>query len=453
MREKNISIEVRDDRMEASAIVTGKIENLKEITDTLNECGVKCGIDLSTLRRIGSGEIEPGSRVVIAAGEPVGVGSNAEILVCYRPERESVVGHGWRIAGKIAKKNEVLAVKLRATEGHDGRDVFGNSIKGQLGLDKKFEAGRNVQARFFPDKIEYSAMCEGIVQEMDGKLEVNSLCIIEHDIDLSTGDIEFAGSLLIKGSVQRGFKVRSQGSVTIEGNVEGGDLFAEGQIEVKGSISASSTIRGGGGVIAKHIEHSLVESGGDIVVEDGILHSDLMSNGRVIVTKGRGVVVGGEVKAREGVESNQLGNAMRTRTLITLGGEHWQSKRLIQMETELKGYEDEISRVQETLKPFLTGQSLAVMPEEKQWALRSLTGRLKELRILRNQLRDKLATSDQMVQNPGIKRPQVRVRDILHPGVVIKIGQKKLELDHELSRVAIFESPVTREIVVTDVER
>ena len=69
-------------------------------------------------------------------------------------------------------------------------------------------------------------------------------------MDLTTGNIEFIGDVLVNGNVKEGMEVNAGNSITINKNVERSKIEGKGNITIKGSI-LSSDILGGGKDITK----------------------------------------------------------------------------------------------------------------------------------------------------------------------------------------------------------
>ncbi len=438
--------------------------SLSSFTKMLNNNNIVFGIDKQALADVVENGFRDEKELIIAQGALPESGKDAEIVYCFR--REQLQTGELPIADfhekgkiqlrdcKMAKKNEVLAVKLRATEGKPGKNVFGEEIPAQPGQDADLEAGKNIQTRFYPDKIEYSALCEGIVQIHDDRLEVNSLCIIDHDVDLSTGNVEFVGSLLILGNVLKGFSVKSQGSIKVQGNIDGGSLRADGDVIVKGSISGSSDVRAGGKIKAQFVEHSRLEAMDDILVDDGIVHSEALTSGFIIVDNNRGTIAGGKFKARKGVTAKVIGSAMATPTDIAIGKEFIENKQSQRIQSELHALEQEINRLQNTLKPFIgKDPTLGSIQPEKRWVLKNLANRLKELKSKRRQIQAKLATYDRIIKTGAFSHAQIRVKNVAHKGVKIQIGSSLMTLDQELNHVAIMKNPGSQDISVVDLDQ
>ena len=95
------------------------------------------------------------------------------------------------------------------------------------------------QARQVVDENIIVADLDGQLVENNNKIIVDPTIEIKGDVDLSTGNIDFNGSVLIKGSVQAGFAVRADGDVEIRGTISGGNVEAKNIIVFGGILDST----------------------------------------------------------------------------------------------------------------------------------------------------------------------------------------------------------------------
>lgn len=69
----------------------------------------------------------------------------------------------------------------------------------------------------------------GHVALVQDKVFVSDVLEVEN-VDTSTGDIEYEGSVLVNGNVLTNFSIKAQGHVEIRGVVEGARIEAGGDI-------------------------------------------------------------------------------------------------------------------------------------------------------------------------------------------------------------------------------
>ena len=66
------------------------------------------------------------------------------------------------------------------------------------------------------------------------KISVLNVYHVPGNVGYATGNIDFAGSVVIRGDIENGFVVKAEGDVTVGGNVEGGSIYADGNITIRG---------------------------------------------------------------------------------------------------------------------------------------------------------------------------------------------------------------------------
>ena len=72
-------------------------------------------------------------------------------------------------------------------------------------------------------------MIDGHISFDKGAFHIQNLLTIPGDVDISAGNINFAGDVMIKGKVREGFLIKSDGNITIRGNVEAGAIIKAGE--------------------------------------------------------------------------------------------------------------------------------------------------------------------------------------------------------------------------------
>jgi len=140
------------------------------------------------------------------------------------------------------------------------------------------------------------------------------------DIDLRVGNIDFPGDVVIRGEVRDGFAVKAGKSILCTGCIGaaridcGGDLVTQQGIVGK----EKAVIRVGGTAEAKFLEGCALDAGGPVKVRTSILNSTIHTKDRVEMGE-RGIIIGGIVKAQNGVSAAQIGTERGPRTEIHSG--------------------------------------------------------------------------------------------------------------------------------------
>ncbi len=154
------------------------------------------------------------------------------------------------------------------------------------------------------------------------------------NVDLSTGDIDFDGSLEVTGDVTSGFVVRATGDIFVRGAVEKAEVEARKNLTVLGGVIGEDVGRGadkqlilrtrlraGGDIAAKFVNLADVVATGDIVVREYIMQSSLRAGNAIILGQagGKGCLIGGRAEAAHSLVANVLGSDASVATEVRIG--------------------------------------------------------------------------------------------------------------------------------------
>ena len=217
------------------------------------------------------------------------------------------------------KKGDVLATIIRGDDGEDGINILGQKIAPRTVKKLALRHGKNIELS--EDGLSIRSEVDGHVMLVEGNVFVSDVYTVEN-VDASTGNIEYTGSVQINGNVTNGFVVRASGNVVINGVVEGAQIVSDGNIVIARGMNGMSRgqLKAKGNVIAKFIENATVEAGGYVNTES-ILHSRVSAGTEIAVTGKRGFITGGRVQARNKIEVKTLGAVMGAPTIVEVGVE------------------------------------------------------------------------------------------------------------------------------------
>lgn len=162
--------------------------------------------------------------------------------------------------------------------------------------------------------------------------------VVEVDaVDLSTGNINFQGSLQVRGDISATMEVRVTGDVVVNGTMEAALVEAGGNVTVKGGIigmaeamqdSASDAaartahIVCGGEVRARFIANAIISAGQNVEVEREIRQSSIAAGGSVNVgapNTQQTAITGGQTRALQSVRAGTIGSPAGVPTLVQAG--------------------------------------------------------------------------------------------------------------------------------------
>jgi uncharacterized protein (DUF342 family) len=243
-------------------------------------------------------------------------------------------------------KGDVLCVVHPPTPGEIGSNIVGTPIATKAGRPAPPPRGRNMTVS--PDGLTYLAAVDGQFKRRGSNIDILEEFQVQKDVDFSTGNIKFTGSVTVRGSVLSGFVIESGGDVAIYGTVEKAAITAAGNIVLHGGMvgQGGGSLRAGGDIFAKYVESASIYAGG-MVTAECIMHSTTRAGAGIELIGRKGLLIGGNAKAREYVKAGTIGSTYATPTEVEVGSDPRQNDRLIQIIEEIKTTEDEIKKARQ----------------------------------------------------------------------------------------------------------
>lgn len=440
--EPKIQVLITRDKMEAT-IEIDMPKNCRpvaaeEVMKTVQEAGVAFGIDEGAVKKAYQ---HPGLKLVCAQGQSPVNGTDAYVKYYVDMEnkgRPRELEDG-RVDFKnlnvftIVRQGEMLAEKIPATSGTPGVNVLGQPVAAKAGKDVLLHAGKNVQV--IDGKILIAGMA-GQVVFINNKISIVPVIEVNGDVDLSTGNIEFVGSVIVRGSVQAGFTVKAEENVEVFGTISGG--VVEGKtVTVKMGIQGMNTgyVKASEDVIANFIENATVSAGRDVIVNDVILHSHVNAGNRVIVENRRGLIVGGQVSAGMLIRAKVIGNHMAINTDLVVGINPALREEYQQLRKNIKKLEITLDQTQKALNILRSMDPNSLSKDKKELQLKltktqfNLTG---QIETFKNRVLEIELIFEEMHSG------NIKVSDVIYPGVKVIIGTIIKPVREKLSFVSLY---------------
>lgn len=144
---------------------------------------------------------------------------------------------------QLVKEGDVLARKIPGEPGVLGKDVRGQDIPALPIKDFLFKAKKN--ARLSEDGLVVSAASPGLPVRVDETTyRVENIYILNQDVDLASGSIEFPGDVLVSGNVQDGLHIYSGGKVEIRGSTSKAEIRSEKGLIIQHNVMAGKLVVG-----------------------------------------------------------------------------------------------------------------------------------------------------------------------------------------------------------------
>ncbi|MBW4083271.1 DUF342 domain-containing protein [Paenibacillus sp. S150] len=302
---------------------------IEDLESFLHSHNIRYGIQRDILQRISSNPEEYFfNRVPIAIGQPSVNGTDGRVMFTVDLEEDrkpqemadGKVDYKDLVRLHNVRKGQLIAKIIPPEPGKPGIMVTGEELPFKPGKEAHFKVGKNVLVD--QEETAMYAAIDGLVTLTDkGKINVFPVFEVNGDVDYSTGNIDFVGTVVIRGNVLTGFSVKSAGDIRVVGGVEGAELISGGSIEITGGIIGynKGLVSAGKNVKVSFIQDGNVVAGEDIIVSQSVMHSNIRAGHDVLCNGAKGLIVGGIVQAGERVVARTIGNTMSTATAIEVG--------------------------------------------------------------------------------------------------------------------------------------
>ena len=363
MRDAVLDIELDESGMEVAAHCTvqegGEGISLENIVKKLKEIGVVKGIDKDAIRAFHSRaqKERPGINFaeVIAKGKLAGGGTESSFDYLVTPLQDRVLTPQKREDGTLdmhelgdigsVEAGDYLMRRTPSQAGGNGYTVLGETLVSSAPDNVPFNVGDGTSTS--PDDANLLiATRKGIPLRSQNGISVSEMLELKN-VDLTTGNVEYEGSILVSGNVKGGMLVKATKDVIINGFVESGMVEAGGNIVVQQGVIGreidedsdldkdhfTSRLIAKNNISVRYAQSAYMEAGRDIAVLSQLLHCHVIADHGVYVgDKGqkKTKLVGGIIKAGKEVSSGEIGSLSNAPMVLDF------SHRLLALTEELK---------------------------------------------------------------------------------------------------------------------
>lgn len=366
-----VTVRVSDDRMTAFAAVRpekpgGEPFSRELVMKAITEAGVVFGLEEDHISVLVNSRVFQ-NEISVARGRPPVNQEPARAEYCFVTDRGKPFRELDYRRIDLRELNfiqncftgDTLARLLDPVPPEDGRDVYGNIVPARLEEGTaRFKAGRGT--KLSPDGKSILADMDGNVRLAEGGVIVEPVITLE-DVDYSNGNMDFLGTLDIRGRIADGFRIKAQGDIQIGKAVSKVYVNSGGNMVLKAGISGNDEgeLICHGDLFTKYIENAQVTCFGTLYVEEAIMHSRLRVDGDVILGGKRAEIFGGKIIAGGSVKCKKLGSLNEPATELFLGMGLRDYDTQEKLETFLGGAAEELDKIDTQVRQL---KSLAAKP-------------------------------------------------------------------------------------------
>lgn len=322
-------VRVSGDTMSAYVYLTDPGEgfsySVRDIVTLLNNNGVTMGIDEDAIYYLLEHKLYY-REVKVAMGEPAQDGSdgyyvyNFNRVIDKKPDAKAdgTIDY-WSISSiENVKKNQIIAQYNPAVQGSSGYTVKGKGLMPRRARELPPLKGKGFDR--LEDGLTYVSTMDGKIEFSGDRIVISEIYEITGDADISVGNIDFAGDVVIYGKICEGLTIKIGGNLTVNGTVEACNIEAGKDIIFRSGMMGGykASVKAGGNIIAKFIENTQVTAGGEIQA-DVIMNSTVVSCEKLVLTGKQGAIIGGKVHAIQGIDAKRIGNESEVPTEISAG--------------------------------------------------------------------------------------------------------------------------------------
>lgn len=447
-KNETVDVLINEDKMKASIMFeapvgTDSFLTFDDILTMLNGRGVKHGIDEELLRKL-IDEKEYGMWYEIAFGTAPGKSIDGYIEYFFNTEKKTLkpkeladgtVDYRNIDFFEVCEDGKTLAIAHPHIQGSNGIAVNGKVIPATK--PKRMPTipkGKNTS--ILEDGVTLVADTAGRILYADGRVNILPVLEIMGNVDNTTGNIDFLGSVVIKGSVLSGFVVKAGDSIEVEGAVEGATLVAVNNIVLTKGVQGggNAIIEAGQDVVAKFIEMSTVSAGRDITA-NAIMHSTIRCDNILTLQGKKGLLVGGKATVGKKIEAKTIGSHMSTVTELEVGI----FPRLLDKYKTLVNTMESLTKEYDKCEKVITtlsAQDIATLPDVKKKflmdAIRTklhLKAEINEKKVVLDDVLSKLNTTSGVTINAS---------QVIYPGVKVTISNAVMYVRDDLSFCSLY---------------
>ncbi|MHC1724136.1 MAG: DUF342 domain-containing protein [Aminipila sp.] len=347
---------------------------------------------------------------------------------------------------------DVLCRITPETNGTEGIDVFGSSVKSTPGKPAVINSGKGV--KFSDDGLELIAIANGMVELNKGAVEVKEVYTISGDVGPATGNIRFNGAVVVTGSVFSDYAIYANGDIVVNGYVEASILNSTGDIIIKKGISGMKKgfLKADGNVTVKFAEMARVVAGKSFYC-DYCINCDVRAVDSIIGKGKRASLLGGNYIAGKTIEVNSIGSDLNIPMDVQVIP-NWQDIRNFKAKPEerirenqeiMSQYEKEYSKIKSSYD-HLDSEITKTSRKNSMDTEEEIEAKKKKVLMLMQQKseirREMIAIQekkDKINSNSSCEGCMVVVKKIIHTNSRITIGSAMLRINGHIEHQTFIE--------------
>lgn len=447
LKKESIDLDISEDKMNVSIIFhepvnDGGFLSKSDIERTLNGYGVRYGINESLIESL-TRKKDYETWYDVAKGDLPQKGVDGYIEYFFETDKKSLkpkeladgsVDYRNLNLFETAVEGQTLAIAHPAIPGKDGMNVFAKSIPSEK-PKRAPSLPRGKNTKVLEDGVTLISETSGRILYADGRVSVFPILEIMGDVDNSTGNIDFAGSIVVKGTVLSGFTVNAGADIEIEGSVEGAVIKAKGNILLMKGVQGAgkAVIEAGGDINANFIESSKVSSRGDITA-NSIMHSDVHCGGVLKLIGKRGLFVGGKAVVGSKIEAKVIGSNMATVTELEVGVDPIQLDEYKQAVKNIEIFNEQFKQTEKVIAVLQKIDISKLTDDKKKMLMDAIRSKI----VLKSKINENQQKVSDILPKLKQKNGRISASNIIYSGVKITINDAVMYVRDDIQHCSLI---------------
>lgn len=465
----HLRVTIAEDNMSASAHIIaaygGTHVSANQIVKIAQENDVTFGFDKKSIvalaAKASKGAAGAEHEGIIANGKlPIhGINANFEQLVqCFKDrvlkpqaKHENTDAVNMRDLGVLVsvKPGDPVMKKIPMTKGQTGTNVIGEVIETSDGADFDLNIGTGSEVSPKNPNLLVASIA-GLPRRIENGMAVEDVFEIPR-VDVSVGNIDYEGSVVVNGDVGEGMTVKANGDVNVTGYVDNATIVAKGdvfigkaaigkQVEGGENVEYSTKIKAAGNIFIRHAQYIDVKCANQLMVDKQLLHSRIQAKNVIVGTEENpnGKLIGGEVNLIEWLKCGVLGAPAGSHSSIKLNQLY--DKVTAKCE-QLRNSMDEQKNIMEDIKTAVEHiKELPNSDDKKVLLTESIQSYEKHKKILAHLMAKNKALENK--QKTLFDDSKIEVKERIYAGIDIQIGSEKTRTkrEHGPSKARLLDS-------------
>ena len=324
------------------------------------------------------------------------------------------------------KRGETFLETFFRETGEKGSDVFGNTIEINMApLLKLPQTDNTIRIIKQGKKISFVASAHGELIRTGEKLKILNSRIIDTDVNKETGDIIFAGDVIINGDIDADRSVKAGGCLTVNGDAGISLVYTKESLLMNGGIRGESrgTVWAKNTMALHFAETARLFSGGNIYINEYSFRCVVKTNGQLIMNGEPGSFIGGNAHAARGINVRNLGDYKTVRTIVSFGQDYLIKDKIEVYEKQTQENLLEIARIEAELNDTETpADHIQELREQKVILLKSNTSLGIKIFKLKENFESHIPS-------------EVKITGTVYPGVILESHGRYYEVREPASHV------------------